>query len=354
MKNKNVYELLNDMELQEHEVDVEFSEHEVKKIMDYVSPKISRKKRTFWIPKVAVAAVLIISFMISSPGQRIYASVKKTYDGIVSSMVEGSPNPDKMKEVIITPDLQVEDQGVIISLEEVLLDENTLHVTAIMELQDPKKYREFRQGRIISISPVLDDIRMDGESIFKGVSGRAWSVSNYISQLSFDIVLNDSINNNSDIELLFNRIDLSQHPNFNIPPRTIEGNWKFTLKGKDIIKDLHTKVYAIDRQIGIIDDKPIFADYIRYNDFRVQLFLKRDRNDYSRTFPSNVLIEDNQQRKYYFSTIADDMTTTTLVYYGDGIEELLKQKEWKIQMYEQEKVPEEKISGDPVKIIFDK
>lgn len=360
MNEDKIYELLNKVTVEEPSDIEDMSEFEMFKVNKNLKGKISKKKKFKWLPKVAIAAVLVSGFMLTSPGQVLYAKMQRIYDNIMVSMTKRATEPEKMGEIINKPKIQVEDKGILISIEEVLLDGDKINVTMISELLEPEKYTKFHKDEEISVHVDFPRAILDGKNIGVGGRGTSWNLSEKITQSTYEQNINKKIEKNSNLEFIVNQVELSQEIDGKYVTEKVKGKWEFSFAGADLQKELGTKTFKIDKELAKIDGSPVYADYLRYNDFRIELYLKREKIKDSSTIPVEIVAVDSSGKEYKFETTTDTGDITTMLYTGVDGRELINQKELTLQLYIQKipkesgKMPPSEIIGEPVKIILDK
>ncbi|NLY09088.1 MAG: hypothetical protein GXZ11_04210 [Tissierellia bacterium] len=366
MKKDKIFEILNNVKVDEPRTKEIINDIEMHNIKRTLSPKLSKKKKFNWLPKAVVAATLIIGFMFTSPGQELYASMMKVYDNIVVSMNKHTPYPEEVDDIIMKPHSQIIDKGILISIEEIVLDDSVLNINLISEIIEPELYPEFHNNTDISIFPDLHSVKINGINSALGGRGSGWNLTKTISQNLLETNLSTSIDENSNIELFFNKVSIMQQPesqttNPEIISKDIKGNWRFEFKGEELLKNLDTITHPIDQVIGEIDGKPVYVDYLRSNKFRITMVLKREENARENIFPVEIIATDNQNREYIFSTITANKDTVVMEYVGKKGEALLAQNELTIKLFIQEipeksesKMPDQMSAGEPMKIILQK
>ncbi|NLY08694.1 MAG: DUF4179 domain-containing protein [Tissierellia bacterium] len=358
MKDYNIFEILNNLVVDEPDNDRELNSFELNKIKKSLKPRIAAKKKNNWIPKI-VAAALIVGFMLTSPGQELYAAVLNTYDMIVESMTNSAASPQEIDDYISKPELQLIDNNILVSVEEILIDENKMYLTLISEILDTANLSNFNKDKEISATVLGLKILLNGNNILEGNKGSSQNLSNTISQTFTEADINGSIDDKSKIDILINSIGLYQNSDSGPVSQEINGDWKFTISGKELKRGPITKIVEFDKKIGAIGNSPIYADYLSYNNFRINLFLKRSKNNIP-GLPIEVLAKDKLNREYRFQMTTDKGLITTLEYVGNNGAQLLEQNEITLQLFYWEKpiksgkTPDLIPAGEPVEIILEK
>lgn len=360
MSEDKIYELLNNVSIEDSDNNEKMSEFEMHKIKKSLKGKISEKKRFKWLPKVAIAAVLVSGFMLTSPGQVLYAKMQRVYDNIMVSMTRRATDPYKMEGIINKPKKQVEDKGILISFEEVLLDGDKINVAIISELLEPEKYTKFDKDKEISVYVDFPRAILDGKNIGVGGRGTSWNLSEKITQTTYEQNIKEKIESDSNLEFIVNQVEITQEIDGKYVTEKVKGEWKFSFAGADLQKELGTKTFKIDKELAKIDGNPVYVDYLRYNDFRIELYLKREKIKDSSTIPVEIVAVDSSGKEYKFETTTDTGDITTMLYTGVDGRELIDQKELTLQLYIQKmpkesgKMPPNESLGDPIKIVLEK
>lgn len=253
MNEKDIYKLLNNIDIEDEIMEFEdISEIEKEKIKRDIKSDVRFKsknknknnsKNKKYIA-VAAASLIVISSFNSSIPKTIYAKTMSTLDNISLSISELLNTNNDISDYATTINKSIEYDGVNIKLGDVIIDDDQLIITSLVEVEDT------------SIDNISFDynIKINGKTIKEGSSfgstGKIEKDSNIFSDVRYISVDKDLLDEDKlNLDLSINKVYLSRENTET--NKKVKGKWdySFTATTEELRKD--TNVLNINEKFTI-------------------------------------------------------------------------------------------------------
>lgn len=261
---KNIYELLNDMDINLDDYDKEeLDDLERRNLKNNFRKGRKKKINLRKIGTIAAIAVLTIGLLGQTNfGKNVYAAVQSKVSEISYSIGEGLGIKRNIEPYANVVNQVVEDKGVEVKLTDVIIDKDELIFSTIVNTNKPVSgldldYDIIINGRKLSV---------DGASCkHDGIEG---SETLFLSTYFVDINGID-LEQNLDVKIVFHNLNYRMGEE----DKRIKGNWEFEFNasGSELMADTH--VLPIDYSFSIDNQKYILEEFI-YNPVNQKIFGK--------------------------------------------------------------------------------
>ncbi|MCT4563367.1 MAG: DUF4179 domain-containing protein [Maledivibacter sp.] len=252
---KNMYDLLNEAEIDLDEYDQEyFTDIEKRKIKN--SFKKSIKKNRFVYRKYIVAsiALLMIGLFTTNIGNHVLAYANTiTYD--IASFLGIERNLDEYKTVV---DQSISKNGITIQLNEVILDNDQLVVSTTSK-SDEKLEEGF-------ISPI-GSVYVNGENISFGGGGGAKKIDAYTVEEVTIYTLDEVLDGELNIKLLFSDVLING--------KTKKGPWVFEFKTNGDELALNTDKISLNHTFELENGQKITLEKYTSNNLGPKIYCSK-------------------------------------------------------------------------------
>lgn len=242
--NKNIYEILNnietDIEGYNKEVMTDFEKNKYKKIFKNRNRNKTKFKKVIYI---AVSLVLLFSgFASTDTGKKVYAKAQSRLLDFNFSINKILKIDREIDKYVTNVDMIVEKDLMALKLTDVILDNNELILSNIIEVDEEIEYAD--------LNPV---IYLKGKEInHNGASGTFYKVEGMdnlyynINKLRFD---NLDFSEEVDLKIVYN--DIKIYNKDKSKGKIIKDNFEYTLKtsAKELL--LNTKISDINKKLDV-------------------------------------------------------------------------------------------------------
>lgn len=222
-KEKSIYDLLNQVDTDLEELEVrELSQKEVRNMKNRIKAtieersakeKLSNRKQKYTHWKAAAACAAMLCLAATFFGQTAYA--KGLYYDITHFLGLG----ENLSPYSTVVEARREDQGVTVTLKEVIVDDDTMTVASVYQFDQELmgEYQEYCPSESLSIY-------INGRRVGTGASGASVAIGTnmYESVISYDV--GELPQGSLDVELVYE--------GFQFPERELRGEWRFAFSAK--------------------------------------------------------------------------------------------------------------------------
>ncbi|MCY6369381.1 DUF4179 domain-containing protein [Clostridium ganghwense] len=254
---KNIYDMLNEVEIDLNEYDIEdFSDIEKAKIKKNFKKSI-RNKNTLYKKGAIIASIAILSIGLvgSNLGNQVWACANTiVYD--IASHLGIEKSLDEYKTVI---DKSITNNGITIKLNEVILDKDELIISSI------RKYSE-KIGE--DSLPITADIYINGKEVSDACGGGSRKIDEYTVEdiMSYDLEEND-FSGDLNIKAVFS--------NARINGKTKKGRWVFEFKTNGDELKLDTKEISLNNTFTLENGQNIILEKYTSNNLGQKIYYSK-------------------------------------------------------------------------------
>lgn len=264
---KNIYEMLNDsdIDLDEYEKE-EFNDIEKGKMKKNFRHAINKKNR---YKKSKVAAVVAVGVMVllfgTNTGNQVLASINMLGSDIASRLSIES-NLEEYKTVV---DKSITKDGITIQLNEVILDVDELIVSSTIKSSDEKIGEYGIHG--------AEDIYINGKSVSSAAGGSSEEIDEYtVEQIMKYKLDEDDFSGDLDVRIVYRNI-------FTGEESTKKGPWKFEFKTNGDELALDTQKIGIDYKLTLDNGEEVTIENYTGNSVGQKIYYKKTgkKNEYN-------------------------------------------------------------------------
>lgn len=254
-KEKAIYDLLNQVDTDLEELEVrELSRKEVRNMKNRLMTTIEKKsekeklssgksKYTHW--KVAAACATVLCLAVTFFSQTAYA--KGLYYDITHFLGLG----ENLSPYSTVVEARREDQGVAVTLKEVIVDDDTMTVASVFQFDQERmeEYQDYCPSESLSIY-------INGHRVGTGASGASTAIGTnmYESVISYDV--GELPQGSLDVELVYE--------GFRFPEKELKGEWRFAFNAE--WEELAAETLHIPLNVSFTLDNGCQIQMVEYKD----------------------------------------------------------------------------------------
>ena len=256
---KNIYEMLNDsdIDLDEYEKE-EFNDIEKGKMKKNFRHAINKKNRYKKSKVVAVVAVGVMVLLFgTNTGNQVLASINM-FGSDIASRLGIESNLEEYKTVV---DKLITKDGITIQLNEVILDVDELIVSSTIKSNDEKIGEYGIHG--------AEDIYINGKSVSSGGGGSSKVIDEYtVEQIMKYKLDEDDFSGDLDVRIIYKNI-------FTGEEATKNGPWKFEFKTNGDELALDTKEIGIEHKFTLDNGNKVTIEKYTSNSLGQKIYYKK-------------------------------------------------------------------------------
>lgn len=327
--NKNIYNLLNEVSVEEPKEVEAMSTAEIEAYKKKFTSSILDKRKDapgFRFMKIGLAAALIMAiFSMTAPGTIVYAKIVEIFSSMINPISEYSIVPEITDNYIEKLDKEVISNGVKFTVKEVLIDGNTIYLNTLYEIEDENLVKEFKPGSIvIPVRNIKVDLKLNGEIINFQKMGtmRSTFVDSRTWQEYLKIQFFDELKDQDIITLEQKELDIRAFTEFNgfdtvMEKSSVEGDWTVDILVNESSNKVKTNLMTVNKTLITVDNYPVVFEEFSINPFRAVIKLKYERE--ARFIGSKTIFvaRDENGTTYNFDRVSSGNEVSELNYFGE-------------------------------------
>ena len=358
---EDIYALLNDLNVDVPEETVSCSPEELRKIKENMQGRIKMKNTgKKFRSKIAVAAALVlVGLALTPPGKSIYGHMVSLYEKMAHPIATYAIDGKNVERAITNVQQSKVNEGIKVSIENVLLDDNTLLINAFYEVT--KDYKDFQEGTSYGVGPAEMDLYVNGEKV-EGSRGTIQSTfvnPTTVQEYFFFTPTDAKFQDGDELQMAFTEMqvfslkDLPMDQVEKWNEKTVEkavgkvdGSWPISCHMKDGTKHLEEETVQLSNQTLTYQEGTVTVTRFALSPYRSIIHVHFDPKD--RWLAQQLLFigKDDKGHEYRFKTGIPPASIYqeygVYQYVKEPSEELLAQKELTLQAYFQKSPDSEK------------
>lgn len=254
--NKNIYEMLNEVEIDIDDYNKEnFNHIEKRKIKKNFKNSIKNKHIYKKAASIAAVAVLCIGLLSTNFGSYAYAGINSFfYD--MASVLGIEKNLDEYKTIV---NQSITKKGITVQLNEVILNDDELVVSATTTANE-----KLEEGWIM----LSHNVYINGKNVSFGAGGSAQQLDEYTMQ---EVMFNDikgDFNGDLNVKVVFYDPIINE--------KTIKGRWVFEFKTNGDELAIDTKEIPLDNNFALENEQKITLEKYTSNNLGQKIYFTSD------------------------------------------------------------------------------
>lgn len=271
MSDKNIYDLLNEVETDIGEIE-EMDELEKKKYKNNFKNRSNKKNNR--MKKTVIAAALIVTLGLGSQtnlGKDVYAAAQSKFDDIGYSISRALNKEESIEPYSNVVNQIVENKDIGIKLSHVIIDRDELIISSLLDSSNANSD--------INYFKMDTKVYINGERIHSQASSGSSGHVESNKDLLFDIqeldIENIDVNKEMDIRIVFNKFSYTDDKG---KQHRIAGDWEYKFKASGDELSKKTEVIVLNHEFKIEDENYKLNEF-SYNPVNQKIFGEYTGND---------------------------------------------------------------------------
>lgn len=255
---KNIYNMLNDVEVNLDEYEVEgFNDMEKKRLKNGFKKLNNRKSNHKKIIAAASVAVLAVGLLGTDLGVYATETIREVTYNIASAF-----NIDKdIQEYTTVVNQSVSKNGIKVTLNEVILNDDELIVSTTIRSDE-----KLDETGYVSLS---DYIYINGKILQTGSSGSSSKIDDYtVEEVITHRLDDDTLSGDTDIKIKYTNVKLHD--------KNIRGPWAFEFKTNGDELKIATDIISLDTEFTLEDGQTIKLEQYNSNKIGQKIYFTKD------------------------------------------------------------------------------